>query len=79
MMNDAQKRTLEKMRKAMLQFQADNERLRALVKEYEWVGADEDGYAFCQWCLEYRDDHAGKPVGKHSKDCPAFNKNGTVR
>ena len=57
---------------AMKLLEADNARLRALVKAQEFGSKHEAG-PFCPWCS------AGGDGGHTHDDCPAFTPSGDVR
>ncbi len=55
--------------------EADNERLRSLVKAAEWS----DGY-ICHHCAGKTSNcHPKSENGRHTPDCPAFTPEGEVR
>ncbi len=59
------------------QVDADNARMRALVKDAEWSGATgREGDPACPWCSA-----EPKPIedGLHAADCPAFTPSGEVK
>ena len=58
--------------------QADNARLRALVKESEWHAGDREGW--CQFCGSLPDGADGMASDdRHSPDCRAFTPDGVVK
>jgi hypothetical protein len=66
-------RDVPEVRDELLSLKADNERLRALIKDAEWADQT-NGYTFCPWCpaerSEGRSDH---------QKCPAFTPDGCVK
>lgn len=56
--------------------EADNARLRALLKDAEWVGVEGGSFA-CSYCEA--GFYGGEAKAPHKDNCPAFRPDGEVR
>lgn len=67
------------------EFEADNARLRALIKQAEWKAEWSEEGGECPWCealqrqLRYGNGRPVEKTGKHAADCPAFTPEGEVK